>query len=352
VQPLKRVPPAPRSVTRERDRLSWIQFTADEKRYDQMPYRRCGTSGLKLPAISLGAWETFGGYVGQDVARDCIFTAFNAGITCFDLANNYGKPPGRAETVVGRVLRELPREEIIVATKAGFDMWPGPYGRGCSRKSLLTSIDQSLQRLELDHVDIFYAHRFDGETPLEETLGALDDIVQSGKAIYAGVSNYSGAELENAVRITRERRCAPLIVQQSSYSMLRRDIESDLLPVARKVGVGVIAFSPLAHGLLSSRYVTGVPEQSRAAQTWTPEQRANITPAVQVKIAKLNDVATARGQTLPQMAIAWILRCPEIASVLIGASTAEQILENVKALEKSTFNDDEFRRIDEILAAP
>ena len=313
-----------------------------------MPFRQCGQSGLKLPAISLGAWETFGGYIGQDVARDCIFRAFNAGVTHFDLANNYGKPPGRAETVVGRVLRELPREEVIVSTKAGFPMWPGPYGSGCSRKSLIESLEQSLQRLELDHVDIFYAHRFDRETPLEETLGALDSIVQSGKAIYAGVSNYSGEQLETAVRLTRERRSAPIVVQQSSYSILRREVETDLLPVARKVGVGIIAFSPLAQGLLSARYLEGIPGQSRAAQSWSAEQRAAVTPALRAKISALHELARSREQTLAQMAIAWVLRCPEVTSVMIGASDAEQIVENVRATEKLAFSDEEFRRIDEI----
>jgi len=346
----KRVPPNVRPI--QRDRLSWVQFTPDEKRYEKMAFRRCGTSGLKLPAISLGAWETFGGYVGQDAARDCIFRAFNVGITHFDLANNYGNPPGRAETIVGRVVRELPREEVIISTKAGLEMWPGPYGRGCSRKSLLASIDQSLARLELDHVDIFYAHRFDAETPMEETLGALEQIVQSGKALYVGVSNYSAAELETAVRLTRERRSAPIVVHQADYSLLHRNIETELLPIARKVGVGVIAFSPLARGLISSRYLDGVPEQSRVAQTWTPEQRASITPELREKIAKLNDLAKSRGQTLPQMAIAWVLRCPEVASVLIGVSDAEQIIENASALANLTFANDEFKSIDQILAAP
>ena len=346
MEPRRRGPTNVRPI--QRDRLSWIQFAPDEKRYDAMPFRQCGQSGLKLPAISLGAWETFGGYIGQDVARDCIFRAFNAGVTHFDLANNYGKPPGRAETVVGRVLRELPREEVIVSTKAGFPMWPGPYGSGCSRKSLIESLEQSLQRLELDHVDIFYAHRFDRETPLEETLGALDSIVQSGKAIYAGVSNYSGEQLETAVRLTREKRSTPIVVQQSSYSILRREVESDLLPVARKVGVGIIAFSPLAQGLLSARYLAGIPEQSRAAQSWSVEQRAAVTPVLRAKISALNELALARGQTLAQMAIAWVLRCPEVSSVMIGASDAEQIVENVRATEKLAFADEEFRRIDEI----
>jgi L-glyceraldehyde 3-phosphate reductase len=306
---------------------------------------------LKLPQISLGAWETFGGYRGPEIARDCIFGAFNLGITHFDLANNYGRPPGRAEMVVGRVLCELPRDEMIVSTKAGFPMWPGPYGQGCSRKSLLASLDQSLQRLGMDYVDIFYAHRHDEETPLEETLGALDHIVRQGKAIYAGVSNYSGQQLADAVALTQQKQLVRIVVEQSSYSLLNRRIESDLLPAAMNAGVGVIAFSPLAQGLLSEKYLGEIPEESRAAKMWTPEQRAVVGPAVKQKISSFNEIARARGQTLPQMALAWILRRPEVTSALIGASDVSQVEENVKALENLAFSAEELAAIDRICAS-
>ncbi len=313
-----------------------------------MSYRPCGLSGLKLPAISLGAWETFGGYRGPEVARECIFAAFNLGITHFDLANNYGRPPGQAETVVGRILNEMPRDELIVSTKAGFVMWPGPYGQGCSRKSFLASIDQSLRRLGLDYVDIFYAHCMDRETPLEETLRALDQIVRAGKALYVGLSNYSAKTLEEAVALTSKLRLAPIIVEQSSYSLLNRRIESELLSSAHQIGAGVVAFSPLSQGLLSEKYLNGIPEESRATKMWTPEQRAIVGPAVNERVGKLNEIAKARGQTLPQMAIAWLMRRPEITSVLIGASQVEQIEENVKALENLKFSDDELSNIDKL----
>jgi L-glyceraldehyde 3-phosphate reductase len=328
-----------------------MQFSPDSNRYERMPYQRCGSSGLKLPRMALGAWETFGGYRGPEIARDCIFGAFNLGITHFDLANNYGRPPGRAEMVVGRVLSELPRAEVIVSSKAGFLMWPGPYGQGCSRKSLLASIDQSLQRLGLDYVDIFYAHCFDVETPLPETLGALDQIVRQGKALYAGLSNYSGPQLEEALGLVRQLRLAPVIVEQSSYSLLNRGIEFDLLPVAAHAGVGVVAFSPLAQGLLSEKYLNGIPEDSRAAKMWTDEQRAVLGPAIHSKISKLNEIAKARGQTLPQMALAWIVRRPEITTVLTGASDVRQVEENVKALENVNFSKEELNDIDHVCAS-
>ena len=315
-----------------------------------MPYRKCGISGLKLPAISLGAWETFGGYRGPEVARACIHRAFNLGINHFDLANNYGRPPGQAETVVGRVLADLPRHEVVVSTKAGFLMWPGPYGEGCSRKALGDSLDQSLQRLGLDHVDIFYAHRFDPETPLEETLGALDQFVRAGKALYVGVSNYSGQQLEEAAGLARHAHFAPITVEQSSYSLLNRRIESGLLGSARQVGAGVIAFSPLAQGLLSEKYLTGFPEESRAIKMWSAEQREKLTPVLWEKIRRLNDIARLRGQTLPQMALAWVLRQPEITSALIGASDVSQIDENIKALDNLAFSPEELRQIDAAVA--
>jgi L-glyceraldehyde 3-phosphate reductase len=345
----KRVPPGIRPI--QRDRPGAHQVPVDPARYTQMPYRRCGESGLKLPALSLGAWETFGGYRGPETARACIFGAFNLGINHFDLANNYGRPPGQAEIVVGRILADLPRDELIVSTKAGFLMWPGPYGQGSSRKALLASIDQSLHRLGLDYVDIFYSHRHDPETPLEETLGALDQAVRSGKALYAGLSNYSGKLLEEAFGLARHFNWAPIVTEQSSYSLFNRKVESDLFPSVAHTRVGVVAFSPLAQGLLSEKYLEGFPDGSRAAKTWTAEQRDLVTPALREKIRKLSAIAQARGQTLPQMAIAWVLRRPEITSVLTGASDFAQIKENVKALENLNFSWEELHHLDALCPA-
>ena len=334
----------------QRDRLSWHQFEAEPTRYQAMSFRRCGNSGLKLSAISLGSWETLGGYVGPEATRGIIFRAFNLGITHFDLANTYGTPQGRSETIVGRVLREMPREEIVVATKAGFPMWPGAYGEGASRKALITSLEHSLKRLEMDYVDIFYSHRPDPSTPLEETLRALDQVVRQGKALYVGLSNYPAALLAQARQLARELSLTPIIADQVGYSMLRRDIEREVLPAARESGVGVVAFSALAQGLLSTKYLQGIPESSRATKRWSAPQREAITPALVEKVRKLNDVAQARGQTLPQMAIAWTLRSPEVATALIGASDIDHIEENAAALEKLNFGEDELRQIDTILA--
>jgi L-glyceraldehyde 3-phosphate reductase len=342
----KRVPPGVRPILKGRTEPA--PYAPDPARYTRMPYRRCGASGLKLPAIALGAWETFGGYRGPEIARQCVLGAFDLGINHFDLGNNYGQPPGHAETVVGRVLSEMPRDELIVSTKAGFYMWPGPYGQGSSRKYLLASLDQSLQRLGLDYVDIFYSHRHDAETPLEETLGALEQAVRSGKALYAGLSNYSGQQLEQAVKLATDSKLTPIIVEQSSYSLLNRRVESDLLPAVQRTGVGMVAFSPLAQGLLSEKYLNGFPDGSRAAKIWTPEQRDRITPVLRDVVGKLVEIARARGQTLPQMAIAWILRRPEVTTVLIGASDMNQITENVKALEKLQFSPEELQAIDRI----
>jgi L-glyceraldehyde 3-phosphate reductase len=245
----------------------------------------------------------------------------------------------------------MPREEIIIATKSGFPMWPGPYGEGASRKALVTSLEQSLKRLEMDYVDIFYSHRPDPNTPLEETLRALDYLVRQGKALYVGLSNYPAGLVAQAQQIVREQNLAPIIVNQVGYSMLRRDVEREVLPTARENGVGVVAFSALAQGLLSEKYLAGVPESSRATRRWTPAEREAITPALVDKLRKLNEIAKARGQSLPQMAIAWTLRAPEVASALIGASDIDQIEENVQALEKLTFGEDELRQIDAILAS-
>jgi L-glyceraldehyde 3-phosphate reductase len=334
----------------QRDRLSWHQFAAAPERYEAMPYRRCGKSGLKLPAISLGAWETFGGYRGPEISRDCIFRAFNLGITHFDFANNYGRTPGRAETIVGRILREMPRDELIVSNMAGFLMWPGPYGQGSSRKHLVASLEQSLQRLGLDYVDIFYSHRFDAETPLEETLGALDQIVRQGKALYLGVSHYPPNEFKAVCELVGKKSRAPIVLLQSRYNMLERDLEGNLLGAAKKAGVGVIAFSPLAQGLLTTKYFERVPEESRAAKIWSEAERAEkLTAAALRRIWELDKIANDRGQTLPQMALAWILREPAVTSALVGASTVEQIEENVRALENPNFSAEELRRIDAAL---
>jgi L-glyceraldehyde 3-phosphate reductase len=335
----------------QRDRLSWNKFSAEPARYDRMQFRRCGSFGLKLPAISLGAWETFGGYRGAETTRECIFIAFNLGITHFDLANSYGSIPGRAETFVGRVLREMPREELLVSTKAGFPIWPGPTGEGASRKHLFAAIDQSLQRIGLDHVDIFYSHRPDPETPLAETLGALEQIVQQGKARYVGLSRYPGAIFEQACRESRLLRNAPVIVQQATYSLLAREKEKELLELSRATGAGFVACSPLMEGLLSTKYLDGFPEESRAAKAWNDRQRASVSDSLKERIRQLNDIATARGQTLPQMAIAWVLSHREVTTALMGASDIKQIEENAKALENLTFSEDEWRRIDEITAA-
>jgi L-glyceraldehyde 3-phosphate reductase len=345
---IKRTPRGVKPV--QRDRLSWHQFSAEPSRYDKMTYRTCGNSGLKLPAISLGAWETFGGYRGGEIARECIFRAFNLGITHFDLANHYGKEPGRAELVIGRILREMPRDEIIVSTKAGVTMWPGPYGSGGSRKSLLANLDQSLQRLGLDYVDIFYSERPDPETPLEETLATLDQIVRSGKALYVGLSNYSGQALQEASNLSRQSHRSPIVVQQVVYNLVQRESEWDLLPTVRDAGAGAIAVSPLAQGLLTTRYLEEFPAESRAATVWSQEHRDKVTPSLRDRVRRLIKIAETRGQTLPQMAIAWVLRRPEICSALIGASDVEQIEENAKALENLNFSGEELQQIDDVLS--
>ena len=321
-----------------------------EDRYDRMIYRRCGRSGLKLPAISLGAWETFGGYRGEEIARACLFRAFDLGITHFDLANNYGRPPGNAEQVVGKVLREMPRDELIVSTKAGYNMWPGPYGEWLSKKYLVASLDQSLERLGLEYVDIFYAHRPDPETPLEETMAALDLIVQQGKALYIGVSNFSGAHFESAVEVVRRMGLAPITIHQPYYNLLGRRPEYDLFDHTARAGTGVIAFSPLAQGLLTSKYLgDDVPADSRAAAWWGKDRPEHVLGGERLdKIRRLNAIAQERGQTLAQMALAWILRLPAVTSALIGASKVGQIEENVAALEKLEFGEEELAAIDAI----
>ena len=323
-----------------------------EDRYDRMTYRRCGRSGLRLPTISLGAWETYGGYRGEDVARECFFTAFDLGITHFDLANNYGTPPGNAEIVCGRIIKEMPRDELIISSKAGYLMWPGPYGEWGSRKYLIASCDQSLKRTGLEYFDIFYSHRFDPDTPLEETLGALNQIIKQGKALYAGISSYSGEKTEETVAICAANGFERILIHQPYYNMLGRGIEKDLVPVARKHGIGIIPFCPLASGLLTDKYLNGIPDNSRAAQRWGKEWiEKNLSAERLAALNALNEMAKARGQTLAQMALAWILRLPEITSALIGASSADQVKENVAALENLEFTDEELRKIDGLVPA-
>ncbi len=324
------------------------QFAAD--RYENMMYRRCGRSGLKLPAISLGAWETFGGYRGEEVARACLYRAFDLGITHFDLANNYGRPTGNAEIVVGKILKDMPRDELIISTKAGYYMWPGPYGEWLSKKYLVASLDQSLKRLGLDYVDIYYAHRPDPETPLEETMTALDLIVRQGKALYVGVSNFSGAHFEQAVQVTQRMGLTPITIHQPIYNLLLRSPEHDLFDHTERNGVGVITFSPLAQGLLTSKYLNGVPSDSRAAQWWDKEHAGRIlNEGTLDRVRRLNSIAQERGQTLAQMALAWNLRLPAVTSVLIGASKVEQIEENVAALQNLSFSEDEIAAIDAVV---
>jgi L-glyceraldehyde 3-phosphate reductase len=313
-----------------------------------MLYRRSGRSGLLLPAVALGAWQTYGGYKGPDVARACILRAFELGITHFDFANNYGTPPGNAEIVCGKILKELPRDELIISSKAGYRMWPGPYGEWGSRKYLIASCDQSLKRMGVEYFDIFYSHRFDPDTPLDETLGALDTLVKHGKALYAGVSSYSGAQFLESVRTVQRHDWAPIVIHQPCYNMLMRTIESDLLPQTTASGTGVIAFCPLASGLLTNKFLSGdVPSDSRAANIWPKGWMEEHSQSERHRILNgLNDLARSRGQSLAQMAIAWVLRLPGITSALIGASSAAQIDENVAALKNLSFTADELAKID------
>ena len=320
-------------------------------RYATMIYRRCGSSGLQLPAISLGLWNNFGHGHSHDNARALARTAFDLGITHFDLANNYGPPPGSAEETLGRILAtdlRPYRDELIISTKAGYGMWEGPYGDHGSRKYLLASLDQSLQRLGLDYVDIFYSHRMDLETPLEETMGALDTAVRSGRALYAGISNYDATRTRRAVRILSDLG-TPCLIHQPSYNMLRRDVEGGILAVLEEAGVGCIAFSPLFQGILTDKYLQGIPERSRAADPHGTLTRNRITPELVSKVQRLNGIARTRGQTLAQMALAWVLRHPVICSALIGASRPAQLAENVQALDNLGFSETELQQIDTVL---
>ncbi len=326
-------------------------YSASENRYDSMPYNRLGKSGLKLPAISLGLWHNFGETARYDNMKQICFAAFDNGITHFDLANNYGPPEGAAEINFGRILKEefsSYRDELVISTKAGYWMWPGPYGDWGSRKYLLSSLDQSLSRLGLDYVDIFYHHRMDPETPLEETMGALAFAVQSGKALYAGLSNYDGETLRKATKILDELK-VPFVINQNRYSIFDRTIENNgLKKTAEELGKGIIAFSPLAQGLLTDRYLGGIPSDSRIVTDGRFLRENILTEEKLGQIRKLNELAADRGQSLAQMALSWVLRDGIVNSVLIGASKPEQVLDNIKAAENTAFSEEELRLIDEI----
>lgn len=325
-------------------------YTASEKRYDTMSYNRLGRSGLKLPAVSLGLWHNFGSTGRFETMREMCFTAFDNGITHFDLANNYGPPEGTAEINFGRILKEdlgVYRDELIISTKSGYWMWPGPYGEWGSRKQLLSSLDQSLKRMGLDYVDIFYHHRPDPETPLEETMGALASAVQSGKALYVGLSNYDGPRLEQAAAILTDMK-VPFVINQNRYSIFNRTIEENgLKETSAKLGKGIIAFSPLAQGLLTDRYLKGIPEDSRIMTDGRFLKENALTEQRLNQIRQLNDLAAERGQTLAQMALSWILRDGIVTSVLAGASKPEQVLDNIKAVQNTQFTADELALIDQ-----
>lgn len=326
-------------------------YQASENRYDSMAYNRCGKSGLKLPAVSLGLWHNFGDTSSYENMKQMCFTAFDNGITHFDLANNYGPESGSAEKNLGLILKEhlsQYRDELIISTKAGYGMWDGPYGDWGSRKYLLASLDQSLKRLGLDYVDIFYHHRMDPETPLEETMGALAHAVASGKALYVGLSNYDGATLEKATAILEELHC-PFIINQNCYSIFDRTIERNgLKETSKKLGKGIIAFSPLAQGMLTDRYLHGIPEDSRIRTDGRFLNESALTSERLEQIRRLNDLAAERGQTLAEMSLSWILRDGIVTSVLAGASRPSQILDNIKAINNTKFSEDELKLIDEI----
>jgi L-glyceraldehyde 3-phosphate reductase len=326
-------------------------YQPDNNRYSEMEYRRCGKSGLKLPALSLGLWHNFSDADVFSNFQKIIWRAFDAGITHFDLANNYGPPPGSAEKNFGLILKsdlKKYRDELIISTKAGYDMWPGPYGEWGSRKYLLASLDQSLKRMKLDYVDIFYSHRPDPETPLEETMGALDQAVRSGKALYAGISNYPAEKTAQAAKILKDMG-TPCLIHQPKYSMFERWVEGGLLDVLEEAGMGCIAFSPLAQGLLTNKYLGGIPSDSRAAKSHGALNSGQITPEVLARIQALNELAINRGQSLAQMAIAWLLRDQRVTSVLIGASSVAQLNDNIQALKNTTFSSGELQRIEGIL---
>ncbi|MCR9088157.1 MAG: L-glyceraldehyde 3-phosphate reductase [Rhodobacteraceae bacterium] len=327
-----------------------MTYTPAPDRYDAMPYRRCGRSGLKLPAISLGLWHSFGGDTPRDTGRAICRTAFDHGITHFDLANNYGPPPGSAEEAFGEILRtdfHSHRDEIIISSKAGYNMWPGPYGEWGSRKYLIGSCDASLRRMGLDYVDVFYSHRFDPDTPLEETMGALDQIVRAGKALYVGISSYTSARTREAAAILADLG-TPCLIHQPSYNLLNRWVERDgLLDALEELGIGCIAFTPLAQGVLTRKYLSGVPEGSRAAQGGSLKADT-ITEEVLAKVRALDAIAQRRGQSLAQMALAWVLRSGRVTTALIGASRPEQVTDCVGAVANLEFTDAELAEIDAI----
>jgi L-glyceraldehyde 3-phosphate reductase len=329
-----------------------IPYVADGKRYENMKYNRCGRSGLKLPAISLGLWHNFGGVDSYENMRAIVRRAFDLGITHFDLANNYGPPPGSAEENFGRILKEdlAPyRDELIISSKAGYRMWPGPYGEWGSRKYLIASLDQSLKRLGVDYVDIFYSHRPDPETPLEETMMALDSIVRQGKALYVGISNYSAEQTAEAIRILKQLG-TPLLIHQPRYSMFDRRIEQGLLDVLEQNGVGSIVFSPLEQGLLTDKYLHGIPQDSRASKPTSPFLNPrDITEDKLNKVKALSEIAKQRGQTMAQLALAWVLRDGKVTSALVGASRVSQVEDNVRTLDNLSFTAEELEKIEQIL---
>ena len=330
-----------------------MHYLPNPARYEHMPYRRCGRSGLKLPAVSLGLWRNFGDVDTLANGRAILRLAFDSGITHFDLANNYGPPPGSAEINFGRILREdfrSYRDELIISTKAGYHMWEGPYGEWGSKKYLVSSLDQSLQRMGLDYVDIFYHHRPDPDTPLAETMAALDLIVRQGKALYVGISNYEPAEAAEAIRLLRELG-TPCLIHQPKYSMFERWVEGGLLELLEQEGVGCIPFSPLAQGLLTDKYLKGIPADSRVAKGVGFLQESHITPERHKQIQHLNELAQSRGQSLAQMALAWLLKDPRVTSVLIGASKPEQLTDSLRCLESPAFSPEELNGIEQILQA-
>lgn len=328
-----------------------MQYIANKNRYTDMKYNKCGISGLKLPAVSLGLWHNFGDNADSFNIRKMCYTAFDNGITHFDLANNYGPEAGAAERNFGKILREnmaAYRDQMIISTKAGYYMWEGPYGDFGSRKYLMASIDQSLKRMGLDYVDIFYHHRMDPDTPLEETMGALDSIVKSGKALYVGLSNYDGETMRKAADILADMKC-PFVINQNSYSILNRTPEkNEILDACEERGKGMIVFSPLAQGLLTNRYLDGIPEDSRVKTDGRFLNERSLTEEKLAKVRKLNEIASDRGQTLAQMALAWVYNNKAVTSVLIGASKPEQILDNIGMLKNTEFSDEELKLIDEI----
>ncbi len=332
------------------DKTNPTEYRALEDRYDEMIYRRCGHSGILLPTISLGLWHNFGYLDNLENARNILKFAFDSGITHFDLANNYGPPYGSAEENFGLLLKRdfiKYRDELIISSKAGFDMWSGPYGNYGSRKYLIASCDQSLKRMGLDYVDIFYHHRPDPDTPLEETMTALDHLVRQGKALYAGISNYPADMAEKAICILKDLG-TPCLIHQAKYSMFERWVESDLLDILDDNGVGCIAFSPLAQGMLTDRYINGIPDNSRAAKSMTYLEKEHVEAQL-TKIIQLHEIAETRGQKLSQMALSWLLKDDRVTSVLIGASSVKQLEENLESLDKLVFDEDEIRKIDDVL---